>query len=83
MILKNKYTLAIGLALGALALLIFALGRINGGSATAQDSQATDFETLLAQQLGVSVDTLHKVETAALAVAADKGSAAGLSPGGA
>ena len=78
MILKNKYALAIGLAIGSLALLIFVLGRFNGGSATAQDSQTTDFETLLAQQLGVSLDTLHKVETAALAVAADKASAASI-----
>ncbi len=49
-----------------------------GGSAKAQTAPpSVDLEALIAQKEGLSLDTVHKMEAAALAMAADKGLAKG------
>ncbi len=54
----------------------FALAR-SGGSASATDSSG-QFESLLAARAGLTTDTLHKIESAGLATAADRGVSKGM-----
>src|SRR5438045_4204583 len=48
------------------------------GHADAQSPATTHVEDLIAAKIGISVDSIHKVEAAVLSVAGDKGSSSGL-----
>ena len=52
--------------------------RDSGHSAQAQAAADVSVEQLIAQKSGLSLDTVHKFEAAALSAAADKGTAAGV-----
>lgn len=51
---------------------------LNGSSRAQASTPTVDVEGLIAQKTGLSTDSIHKVEAAALSVAADKAAAAGL-----
>ena len=73
----------IGLSFGVVAAAALVAGLVwasdlNGSSRAQASDPAVDVESLIAQKSGLSIDTIHRIEGAALAVAADKASASGL-----
>jgi hypothetical protein len=70
--MKKKRKLFTALAAIAVAVVALTIGLSRTGSSAADPVDAGTFESLLAARIGVSVDTLHSMESAGLSAAADR-----------
>jgi hypothetical protein len=73
--MRKKRKLFTALAATAIAVVALTIGLSRTGSSAADPADAGTFESLLAARLGVSVDTLHSIESAGLSAVADRASA--------